>query len=478
MGKIPIAIAKGDGIGPEIMRACLFILQEAGAALDYKEIEIGQAVYLRGIKTGIDPSVWDILKDCRAFLKAPITTPQGGGYKSLNVTIRTTLGLFANVRPCVSYFPYINTKHPDMDVVIIRENEEDLYCGIEYQQTPDVCESLKLISRSGSEKIIRFAFEFAKLQNRKKVTCFTKDNILKISDGMFHKVFDEIAKEYPDIINDHLIVDIGTAKISDTPEDFDIVVMPNLYGDIVSDIAAQITGSVGLCGSANIGVKGSMFEAVHGSAPTIANQDIANPSGLLHATILMLIHIAQSGTANLIHNAWLKTIEEGIHTQDIFNKKTSKKCVGTQEFAKSIVSNLGKEPTNLSKVHHTNPQEPYKHKPKVYPALKRELVGVDITIFSTGNLNRFFDKVSHASEASLHLKFISNRGVIIWPHLHPDTSLSDQYRIRFLSDDLKAIAQDVIIKLLQDFDRVGLDVIKTENLYTLDGLPKFSSVDI
>ncbi len=236
----PITVAYGDGIGPEIMAATLHIIKAAGARIEIEEIEVGEKVYLRGINAGMEPGAWESLRRTRVFLKAPITTPQGGGYKSLNVTTRTTLGLYANVRPSVAYYPFVRTKHPGMDVVIIRENEEDLYTGIEYRQSHDMMESLKLISRSGSEKIVRYAFEYARSHNRKKVTCFMKDNIMKLTDGLFHRVFNEIATEYPDIANETWIVDIGAAKLADTPEAFDVIVLPNLYGDILSDVAAQI----------------------------------------------------------------------------------------------------------------------------------------------------------------------------------------------------------------------------------------------
>src|SRR5579871_7027041 len=285
--KTPITIARGDGIGPEIMAATLQILEGAGAALEVETIEVGEKVYLKGNTSGIEPSSWESLLRTKVFLKAPITTPQGGGFKSLNVTTRKTLGLYANVRPCVAYHPFIDTKHPKMDVVIVRENEEDLYAGIEYQLSPEVMQCLKLISRPGCEKIVRFAFEYAKTNYRKKVTCFTKDNIMKMTDGLFHKVFDEIAAEYPDIQSEHWIVDIGAAKLADTPQAFDVIVMPNLYGDILSDVAAQIAGSVGLAGSANIGELCAMFEAIHGSAPRRAGQNLANPSGLLLGAVLM-----------------------------------------------------------------------------------------------------------------------------------------------------------------------------------------------
>src|SRR5467141_5021790 len=354
MQTVPITVAHGDGIGPEIMEATLHILKEAGAKLQIHKIDIGEKVYLAGNSSGIDPSAWDSLRDTKIFLKAPITTPQGGGYKSLNVTVRKTLGLYANVRPCVSYHPFVETKHPVMDVVIVRENEEDLYAGIEHRQTEQVMQCLKLISRPGSEKIVRYAFEYARRNNRKKVTCFTKDNIMKLTDGLFHKVFDEIAAEYSDIENEHWIVDIGAAKLADTPEVFDVLVMPNLYGDVLSDVAAQIAGSVGLAGSANIGEHVSMFEAIHGSAPRRAGQNLANPSGLLLGAIMMLVHIGQTNIAEKVHNGWLRTIEDGIHTYDIYDESVSQQKVGTKEFAEAAIARLGEQPQTLKAVNYTS----------------------------------------------------------------------------------------------------------------------------
>src|SRR5260370_2808246 len=225
---VPITVAHGDGIGPQIKDASLSILKEAGAAIEIEPIEIGEKVYLRGNTAGIDPSSWESLRRNKVVVKAPHNTPQGGGFKSLNVTARKRLGLYANVRPCVSYHPFVETKHPAMDVVIVRENEEDLYAGIEYQLSPSVMECIKLISRPGSEKIVRYAFEHARLHGPKKVTCFTNDNIMKMTAGLFHKVFDEIAAQYPDIANEHWIVDIGAPKMADPPEPFDAIAIPHL----------------------------------------------------------------------------------------------------------------------------------------------------------------------------------------------------------------------------------------------------------
>src|SRR5919107_992223 len=344
---VPITVARGDGIGPEIMEATLHILRAAGARLDIEEIEIGERVYLAGNAAGVAPGAFDSLRRTKVFLKAPITTPQGGGYKSLNVTVRKTFGLYANVRPCVAYAPFVATKHPGMDVVIVRENEEDVYGGIEYRQTAQVTQCLKLISRPGTEKIVRYAFEYARANNRKKVTCFTKDNILKQTDGLFHKIYDEIGEQYPDIEKEHWIVDIGAAKLADTPEAFDVIVMPNLYGDILSDVAAQIAGSVGLAGSANIGDQCAMFEAIHGSAPRRAGQNLANPTGLLLGAVMMLVHINQSDVATSVHNAWLRTLEDGVHTYDIYKEGVSKQKVGTKEFAQAVAARMGQKPEKL-----------------------------------------------------------------------------------------------------------------------------------
>lgn len=476
--KTPITVAHGDGIGPEIMEATLHILKESTASLDIHEVEIGEKVYLRGHETGIESSTWDTIRATKAFLKAPITTPQGGGFKSLNVTVRTTLGLYANVRPCVSFHPYVKTKHPNMDVVIIRENEEDLYAGIEYRQTQDVFQSLKIISRTGTEKIVRYAFDYAVRNNRKKVTCFTKDNIMKLSDGAFHNVFEEVAKDYPGIENEHWIVDIGAAKLADTPENFDVVVVPNLYGDILSDVAAQIAGSVGLAGSANIGAHGAMFEAIHGSAPRRAGQNLANPSGLILASILMLVHIEQTEAAAAIHNAWLKTVEDGIHTYDIFKEGISSQKVGTQEFAQAVVARLGQKPEKLKEVCYASaPSKPISSSKSLKKsASQKELMGVDIFLQSESEVHSIQEQLQRAANGNLKLTMISNRGVTVWPKLMPETTCVDHWRCRFMSQqDGEKIKQQEIVTLLQSLSNAGVDFIKTEHLYNFDGQPGYSS---
>lgn len=476
MTKTPITIARGDGIGPEIMDATLKILEAAGAQLDIEEIQIGKSVYESGITNGIADEAWDSLNRTRVFLKAPITTPQGGGFKSLNVTIRKSMGLFANVRPCVAYSPYVQTNHPKMDLVIIRENEEDLYGGIEYRQSQDVMASLKIITRPGTERIVRYAFEYARANGRKKVTCMSKDNIMKISDGLFHRVFDEIAAEYPDIENDHMIIDIGTAKIAAHPDMFDVVVTANLYGDIISDVAAEVTGSVGLGGSSNIGADFAMFEAVHGSAPDIAGQGIANPSGLLLGAVMMLVHIGQGDVAAKIHNAWLKTIEDGIHTGEIYSEAISSEKAGTARMCEAIIERLGKTPTTLSTVDYSGvPAGGMKLPPlkEVAPA-KKERIGVDIGINYNGAADDLAAAVKSCVADNLDLHMISNRGTKVWPNGRPETFCADNWRLRFLSKDGQTIKTSQVIALMDRMNKADLNFTKSVMLNNYDGEPGFT----
>ena len=483
--KTPITVAYGDGVGPEIMRATLAILEAAGAKLAPEVIDVGAAAYARGNSSGIPPEAWASLRRTKVFLKAPITTPQGGGYKSLNVTVRKTLGLYANVRPCVSYAPFVDTNHPTMDCVIIRENEEDLYAGIEHRQTDEVYQCLKLITEPGCRKIVRYAFEYARSHGRRKVTCMTKDNIMKMTDGLFHRVFDEIRAEYPELESDHVIVDIGAARLATRPERFDVLVLPNLYGDILSDIAAEITGSVGLGGSANIGEHVAMFEAIHGSAPDIAGKGIANPSGLLLGAVMMLVHLRQAEVAQRIHNAWLRTLELGLHTADLKGAKTVQ-VLDTEAFAAAVVTRLGELPEHFSKVAYANVPQPRATSTPVYqrkPRAQKELVGVDVFLhaadvsaeYLAGKLKTL---ANQPKRAGFELKLITNRGVKVWPNGFPETFCTDHWRCRFLGVDREGQPRTVehrdIIFLLSNLAEDGVDFIKTENLCRFDGEDGFA----
>ncbi|MGE4071045.1 MAG: NADP-dependent isocitrate dehydrogenase [Lysobacterales bacterium] len=474
----PITVAPGDGIGPEIMQATLAILSAAGARIAPEFIEIGEATYLRGHASGIDDAAWASLRRTGVLLKGPITTPSGGGYKSLNVTLRKTLGLYANVRPCISYAPFVATLHPRMDVVIVRENEEDLYAGIEHRQTDEVYQCLKLITRPGCEKIVRHAFEYARQYGRRKVSCMVKDNIMKMTDGLFARVFEEIAAEYPDIERERYIIDIGAARLATRPERFDVIVMPNLYGDILSDIAAEMTGSVGLAGSANIGEHGAMFEAIHGSAPDIAGQGIANPGGLLLAAVMMLVQLRQNDVAERIHNAWLRTLEDGIHTADIASANTRSK-VGTADFAEAVIARLGQQPTQLTAVKYEAAAPAAQPRRPLYvrqPAQHKTRVGIDIFVHAADIAPDTLAAQLQATETeALALQLITNRGVKVWPQGHAETFCTDHWRCRFLARE----GQDTLtlgdkVALLQRMADAGLDVIKTEHLFNFDGVAGFA----
>jgi len=489
-----ITVAYGDGIGPEIMESTLEILKEAKADLNFNIIEVGKNVYEKGFTSGLMPSAWEDLANTKVILKAPITTPQGGGYKSLNVTMRKKLGLFANVRPISSFHPFVVTKFPQMDVVIVRENEEDLYAGIEHRQSDQTYQCLKLVTREGCEKIIRYAFEYAVANNRKKVSCFSKDNIMKMTDGIFHKVFDEIAKEYPQIQNDHYIIDIGTARLAAKPEIFDVVVTMNLYGDIISDVVAETSGSVGLAGSANIGNDYAMFEAIHGSAPDIAGKDIANPTGLLQAAVMMLIHVGQPQVAAKIRNAVYKTIEDGIHTADIYNEKNSKKKVGTKEFTQAVIANLGQEPKQLPKLEIKNQEVAVKKNSPLtashLPLAKKSLIGFDLFIDWQNDFDSLLAQLKNMESEQLEIKMISAKGLLLWPltdkHMMPNYAKGLTV-LRFVGKGItgkssaeiidvnKSISQQDIITMLGEMNAKKFDFVKYEGLYLFDGKPGYSS---
>ncbi|PWH13927.1 MAG: NADP-dependent isocitrate dehydrogenase [Anaerolineae bacterium] len=469
-----VVVAPGDGIGPEITEAVIRILQAAEAPLEYEFIEVGLAAYERGHTSGIPTDAWQAIRRSRCMLKGPITTPQGKGMKSVNVTLRKTLNLFANIRPCKSYSPCVASAHPGMNLVIIRENEEDLYAGIEHRQTPEVTQVLKLITRPGSENIIRYAFEYARAYDRRKVTCMTKDNIMKLTDGLFHQVFDEIAAEYPDIRAEHQIIDIGAARLASSPELFDVIVTLNLYGDILSDIAAQLAGSIGFAASSNIGQEFAMFEAVHGSAPDIAGKGVANPSGLLVAATQMLVHLGHGEVGERIKNAWLCTLEDGIHTPDVYREQLSTREVGTQEFAQAVIERLGQQPRTLKPVRYQNRPIQIRRQPQ--KTAERQLVGVDVFIYwdeAGRDPNLLGKRLELAATDLLPLTLVTNRGVKVYPEGLPETFCTDHWRCRFRTAASQIQYADVLT-LLQRLTAAGLDVIKTENLYTYDGQPGYS----
>jgi isocitrate dehydrogenase len=467
MSSPKIVVAHGDGIGPEITDAVLRILRANNTPLEYTEVEIGERAYRKGFTSGIPPSAWDTIRSHRVLLKGPITTPQGGGYKSVNVTLRKSLGLYANVRHCRAYTPYIASLHPTMNVVILRENEEDLYAGIEYRQSQEVVIDLKVVTRPGTESIIRYAFEYARAYGRKRLTCMTKDNIMKMSDGLFHRVFDEIAFEYPDIKTDHMIIDIGAARLAAQPEMLDMIVTLNLYGDILSDIAAQVAGSIGLAGSANVGNDAAMFEAVHGSAPDIAGKDIANPSGMLNAAIQMLVHLGLPEDAECIKNAWLTTLEDGVHTPDLHREGFSTKLVGTRGFADAVIERLGQKPEHLDSI--TYRPGGIHIVPRPVKPQAQVLVGADVVLVwdeADRNPQVLGDMLAALDTGRLEFQMMTNRGVKVYPDGSAETARADMWRCRYLGEQ---VTFDDILRLLSQIHQAGIRINQVENLYTFDG---------
>jgi len=359
-----------------------------------------------------------------------------------------------------------------------------LYAGIEHQQTGDVVQCLKLITRPGSEKIIRYAFEYARVYGRKKVTCMVKDNIMKLTDGLFHRVFKEIAQEYPDIQSESQIIDIGAARLAAHPDRYDVVVTSNLYGDIISDIVAEVAGSVGLAGSANIGRNVAMFEAIHGSAPDIAGRKIANPSGLLNAAVMMLSHIGQTDVANKVKNAWLTTIEAGYHTADIYEEGQSRAKVSTDEFADEVIKRLGSMPNVLTPSQLSTSNDKIEIGEYTRPQQTKQLVGIDVFIDWQGSDPQEIGvALASLKEVDLKLKMITNRGVKVYPNGLDETYCTDHWRCRFVykAADMTvsppiypAISYEQVLDLLNKLHQEDFDVIKTENLYEFDGKRAFS----
>ncbi len=468
-----ITVARGDGIGPEIMDATLRVLEAAGASLDIEEIALGEAACAAGDPAGISSSAIDSLRRTQVLLKAPTATPQGEGFKSLNVTIRKTFGVYANVRRCVAYAPFVPTPHPGMDVVFVREVEEDLYAGVEHRQTDQVVQCLRLLTWSGCERIVRYAFEYARRDGRTKVSAFSKDDILKLTDGLFHRVFDEVAAEYPDIEAEHALLDTGAVRLVADPTSFDVVVLPNFYGDLLSDVAAQLSGSVGLVGSANYGDTLAMFEGIHGAAQQLAGRDRANPSGLLLGAVDMLVHLGQADVATTVHDAWLRTIEDGVHTQDVAAPDGGAAPVGTAAFADAVVERLGERPQHLPSVTHRD-EEPLRIVPTQRPSAVKVQVGVDVFVnWDAGTPEQLADLLRAQESEGLRLEMVTSRGQKVWPDGAPETLTGDHWRCRFAASGAP-VSDEEVVGLYRRLVDAGLAPIKTEGLFTFDGVPGFS----
>ena len=454
MQRTNIAVAHGDGIGPEIMRAVLDIIQATGAPLDFETVEMGKDVYLGGHSTGMTDDAKATIERLGILLKGPMETPKGAGMKSINVTARKLWNTYANKRTFCS-LQGVDTVFSKagipIDITIVRENIEDTYGGIEHMLTPDVALCRRFITRPGSEQVIRYTFEMARQKGARRVTCGHKANIMKLTDGLFLEVFYEVAKEYPDLKVDDIIVDDLAMKLVAKPEIFDVVVLTNLQGDIMSDLCAGLVGGLGFAPSANIGEHVSIFEAVHGSAPDIAGKGIANPTALLLSSLGMLRHLGMLREAQMIENALHQTLRDGYHTADFGGVEAKRQ--NTTEFAHRIIERLTEVPGMAADATSATTVAPRKEVGKQMMVsasgnMAGEINGVDIFLESDEEPRPLGDALSSLVPEGLKLVTMSNRGTQVWPTGSVLTRCINQYRVRIECEESRELlTQEEVLQL-------------------------------
>ncbi len=469
-----VTVILGDGVGPEVIRSAQRIIAATGAPIEWEEREAGEKVFLDGIHSGVRADTIDSIRKTRVVLKGPLTTPVGYGDNSANVTLRKLFETFGNIRP-VRELPGVLTPYSGrgIDLVVVRENVEDLYAGIEYMQTPGVAEALKLISRKGCEKIVRLAFEFARSEGRTTVHCATKANIMKFSEGMLKRAFEDIAPDYPEIKAQLIIVDNCCHQLVRRPEQFSVIVTTNMNGDIMSDLTSGLIGGLGFAPSANIGNEVAIFEAVHGSAPKYAGKDVINPTALIMSATMMLRHLGEFDAALDIEHAVLVTMEAGIRTRDVSGDEGA---VGTTAFTDAVIGNLGKRSAKWQ-VRDYKPLTLYDFSPApdFVHARERRYVGVDLFIESpldAETLGRSLEDLSR--DAPLRLKLISNRGTRVYTPTGALTDVVDHWRCRFmLTNDGGDMTDAQLIDLVQ---RVASrhSWMHIEKLPIFDGKPGYT----
>lgn len=450
-----IAVAKGDGIGPEIMDAVLRIFEANKVPLEYELVDMGKWVFDKGFSNGMTPEAQQTIENLGILFKGPMETPKGKGVKSVNVTARKTWNTYANKRVFQTLHgvdTVFSKAGIPIDLTVVRENIEDTYGGIEHMLTHDVALSRRFITRPGSLQVIKYAFEMARQKNARRITCGHKANIMKITDGLFLECFYEVAKDYPELKADDVIVDDLCMKLVTRPDTFDVVVLTNLQGDIVSDLCAGLVGGLGFAPSANIGDHICIFEAVHGTAPDIAGKNIANPTALLLSGIAMLRHLGLMENAAVIENALLYTLEQGIRTGDFGDR--SKTALNTTQFAEAVIGNFGKQPA-------LNARDLLPNKPAMQTMFKLEknpmlvskemenekIIGVDMFIESAEQPALIAKKCQRHAGVKFNLINISNRGTQVWPTGSIYTNLVNQYNVRFESLDGSALNQQDVLGL-------------------------------
>ena len=472
--KRKITVLPGDGIGPEVVESALAIVNATGVAVEFEKCEAGAQAFKKGIVTGVPRETIDSIERTRVVLKGPLETPIGYGNRSANVTLRTLFETYGNIRP-VRELPGVQTAFTgrNLDIVIVRENIEDLYAGIEYMETPGVAEGLKLISREGCEKIVKLAFAFALAEGRKAVHCATKANIMKLTEGLLQRTFEEFAPRYPSIKSKHILIDNCAHQLAMRPEQFDVIVTTNMNGDILSDLTSGLTGGLGFAPSANIGNDVSIFEAVHGSAPDIAGKNKANPTALIFSAAMMLRQIGEGKAANDVEQAVLVALESGIRTSDMIGVDTP---ATTTEFTQAVIANLGKRskvspPKNYKKVE-LPPSQPGVN---VVAAKSRRLTGLDIYIESALDPAKLAADLEKLTELSpLKLQIITNRGAMVYPASGRRVSLVDHFRCRFVFRDAAGTAGDAEILTLLGAVSAKCRWMHVEKLQEFDGEPAFS----
>lgn len=471
--KRTVTVIPGDGVGPECVRAARRILDAAGANLEWDEQHAGASVFRRGIASGVPAETVESIRRTRVVLKGPLETPVGFGEKSANVTLRKLFETYGNIRP-VREFPGVKTPYSgrNLDLVVVRENVEDLYAGIEHMQTPTVAQCLKLISRKGSEKVIRLAFQLARAEGRRRVHCATKSNIMKLTEGTFKRTFEEVAKEYPDIEANHIIIDNCAHQLVKKPEQFDVIVTTNMNGDIISDLTSALVGGLGFAPSANLGTEVAIFEAVHGSAPKYAGKDVINPTAVILSAVMMLRHLGKLDVAATIDNAILATLEDGkTMTGDVVGYDRG---ASTTAFTDAVIANLGRKPSRGGARDYRPLQLP--SEPSAPPApSQRRVVGADVFIESTEGPEQVGRRLEHAVEGSpFRLKMVSNRGTKVYPAATAMVDCVDHYRCRFLLRAADGSASDS--DLLDLLARVGSAFrwVHVEKLQEFDGQPAYT----
>ena len=476
--KRKITVLPGDGIGPEVVESALEIIKATSAAVEFEKCEAGARAFQKGIVTGIPKETIESIERTRVVLKGPLETPIGYGNRSANVTLRTLFETYGNIRP-VRELPGVQTAFTGrkLDIVIVRENIEDLYAGIEYMQTPGVAEGLKLISREGCEKIVKLAFAFAIAEERKRVHCATKSNIMKLTEGLLQHTFEEFAPQYPSIEAKHILIDNCAHQLAMRPEQFDVIVTTNMNGDILSDLTSGLTGGLGFAPSANIGNDVSIFEAVHGSAPDIAGKNKANPTALILSAAMMLRHIGEGKAANDVEQAVLVTLESGVRTSDMMGVQNP---TSTTDFTKAVISNLGKRsklspPRNYKKVE----LPPAKPGVNVVPAASRRVRGVDVYVESDIDPKALAGDMEKLVESSpVRLEMITNRGAMVFPSSNRRVSLVDHFRCRFVLRDGAAGLGDAEILSLLEVIGAQHRWMHIEKLQEFDGEASFSKSQV